>query len=172
MERRPDGTLIFRLGQPLYQILIVLAVAFGIASMFLYGGLFNDKPLESGGEVWADVAVVNAVLFAFSLFAFLISAALLQPLLLRLAGRQWVRLEARRVVLEGLHRKGTLTFQYREIDKVELASMGQNRLVLVVDKEGKRMTVPVLLFRAKGDPQRLVAQLHSRMAEAKRPNAI
>ena len=164
MERRPDGTLVYRLGQPLHQLVIILLVALAVAVVFIYGAVTNEKPVEAGGEIWASAGVMNIGLGLAGAFAFAIAFPLMLALRARLEGKQAVRLEARRIVLAGVHRKGPIHFQYADIASVEMASLGLNKFVLVKTRGGERMTIPVPLFRDQDDPHRLIRALLSRAA--------
>ncbi len=154
----------FRLGQPLHQIVTVLLVALVVAASFLFGAIANEEPLEVGGEIWASATVMNIAFALGGLLSFVIAFPLLMALRARLSGRQYVRLDTRRVVLEGLNWKGIQQFQYGDIEKAELASMGRHQFVLVRHKDGKRMTIPLLVFNDENDPAKLVAHISSRMA--------
>ncbi|WP_156500386.1 hypothetical protein [Croceicoccus bisphenolivorans] len=169
-EVRPDGSLRFRMGeQPLYQVIVVILVAFGIGVMFLYA-----LTTEQGTEIVIRKFATGyhlpvwgwRILFAIGAAIGIGAGSFILLGLLR-GNHPFVRVEDRRIVVGGFAMIADKAMRWDEVAEIKrFRIMGDDAMTLK-SKSGKKLQVSAHTFKDKRDFAILANQCAVRVRRAR-----
>ncbi|AKM10474.1 hypothetical protein [Croceicoccus naphthovorans] len=167
-EHRPDGSLRLNMEQPLYQVIVVILVCFGIGFMFLYGAATNVatevvvKGYDTGWNIpviaWRIGFVAGAVVALGAGFFILLG-------LVR-GGTPHVRLEKSRLVVAGRGMVSDRALRWDEIVGIKRFRIMHGDAITVKAKSGKTIQLSEHVFPHGNDFTVLCGQIESRVRQA------
>ncbi|MBS7670472.1 hypothetical protein [Croceicoccus gelatinilyticus] len=168
-EPRPDGSLKLAMHQPLYQVIVVILVAFGIGGFFLYGLVYSEETglVVKGYDTGYDLPIWlwRAGFLAGSVVGFGVGLFILLGLV---RGNQpHVRLEPQRLVVAGFAMRGDTAMRWDEVESVKRFRIMHDDAITLKAKSGKKLQLSGHVFPHKGDFQALMAEIDSRIAAAR-----
>lgn len=172
-EHRPDGSLKLAMHQPLYQVVIVLLVAFGIGGMFVFGLATNQAAqiVVRGHDTGFNLPVMAwRILFLAGAVVALGAGFFILFGLLR-GGNPHVRLESRRIVVAGRSMAGDRAMRWDEVEKISQFRIAHGDAITLKSKSGQKLQLSDHVFAKKGDFRVLTAEIRRRVSVAAAENS-